>query len=588
MSNTRVVRSLLIALLVAVCAIVAVPVSRAQISGDGSNQIFDPTQVNPMLLLRQRLSQSSLAAPGIPFEGAVDEEEYTIGPGDSFIFSINGQDITGAPSAVGADGRIALPDAGLIDVGGLTLVEARASMISALSRSFAQSDIDISLVLSRQFYVHVAGAVPLPGRYLALPVARVSNAVEYAFADTTSLPVTNSSFQPSLRNIEVQHSDGSISKVDLVRYFSTGNKDSNPYLQDGDVVYVPAHNPEYTSISVGGYVPYPGTYDFREGDRLDHILDVAGTSGSVDGADRVRVSRTTDAGVQTFSFSIAEATGSQGSMFEIAALDVISVMEKVSERGLISVDGRVEFPGTYPIVDGVSTLRDLLNAAGGLQDDALARGIYLERRSLPDPIDLFAANRFEDQTLAYEQVLAADTTAILQRLRLTDLDFLSRAYFAQELRIQNRVSLDIESTLDGSADPVYLRSGDRLVVPRDMNTVYIFGQVNQPGYIPLSPGENAEYYIMKAGGRAENANQVLIINPSTGRFTENLSQTLESGDILFIDRVVDLADSPEMQRLVIEADRLKSDARIRTMQTILQSVGTLASVVALVISIRRN
>ena len=61
-----------------------------------------------------------------------------------------------------------------------------------------------------------------------------------------------------------------------------------------------------------------------------------------------------------------------------------------------------------------------------------------------------------------------------------------------------------------------------------------------------------------------------------------------SGDVIFVDRIVDVANSAEMQRLVIESARVRSDARIRTMQTILQSVGTLASVVALVISIRRN
>jgi hypothetical protein len=49
-----------------------------------------------------------------------------------------------------------------------------------------------------------------------------------------------------------------------------------------------------------------------------------------------------------------------------------------------------------------------------------------------------------------------------------------------------------------------------------------------------------------------------------------------------------MADSPELQRLVTEAERLRADARIRTTQVVLQTASTLASLVALIISLRRN
>ena len=574
------------------CLVLAIGIAplpaQSQIISDGSSQIFDPTQVNPLLLLRQRLSQGSLAAPAIPLEGAVDEDDYVVGPGDSFIFSVNGQDAVGAPAVVGADGRITLPDAGLLLIGGKTLRNARSEMMTALEISFANSAIEIGLAGTRQFYVHVAGAVPTPGRYLAIPVARVSNVLEFAFADTTNLPVTNSVFRPSLRNVEVRRTDGSIANVDLVRYFSTGDTDANPYLRDGDVIFVPAHNPDYSSISVGGYIPYPGTYDFRDGDHLLDVLRVAGGLRAEDGAESVRVSRATETGLETFSFTVDQAIGEDGAGFEIHALDVISVAEKSLRQGMVRVEGHVNFPGSYPIIDGVTTLSEIVEASGGLREDALARGAFLERRSLPDPSLTFVPDRYGDQEEALQRRLQADTTAILQRLRLTDLDFLSRSYFAQELRIQNRVSVNLESSLDGGSDPVLLRSGDRLVVPQDLNTIFVFGQVNQPGYVTVESGMSAEYYIGKAGGRSIWAKEVLILNPATGSFTVNLSQAMMSGDVIFVDRVVDVADSAEMQRLVIESARVHSDARIRTMQTILQSVGTLASVVALVISIRRK
>jgi len=595
MPNLKSVRSGVItlngALAAVLCTVLAAtlltPTATAQIIGDVSEDMLNAASSNPLLMLRQRLTQASLTSAGIPLEGVVDEDEYLVGPGDSFNLSINGQDGVGASMAVGADGRIALPDAGLIKIGGLTLREARYAIIDSLKPFYNNSDIEASLVQSRQFYVHVTGAVPLPGRYMALPVARVSNAVEFAFADTTSAPVANADFQPSLRNIEIRRTDGSVVEVDLVRYLTTGDRSANPYLRDGDVIFVPAHNPEYSGISVGGHVPHPGMYEFKEGDELLHILQVAGGFSTRDGAESVHISRIGADGMETFRFS-AEEMLNDGASFSLRARDVISVAERAEEQGLVRVDGRVNFPGTYPIIDGQTSLQELLQASGGFKDDALIRGVYLERRSLPDPARFASPNRFEDQTLAVEQMLKADTTAILQRLRLTDLDFLSRAYFTQELRLQNRVSMDIEEVLEGFSDPVLLRSGDRLFIPTDLNTIYVFGQVNQPGYIPVMPGESVEYYLAKAGGRSQGARQVLIINPSSGAYSENLGQTMLSGDIIFVDRLEDLADTADMARLLIEADRISSDARIRMMQTILQSVGTLASVVALVISIRRN
>jgi len=562
--------------------------AKGQISGDAATELLEAAQTNPLLLLRQRLSQSALSASGIPLEGAVDPLEYTVGPGDAFTVVINGQDVSGAPIAVGADGRIALPDAGLVDVGGLTLQSARRTMIDALSRYYEDAEPDISLVQSRQFYVHVTGAVPVPGRYLALPVSRVSNVIELAFADTTNLPVANPAFQPSLRNIEVRRPDGSSSRVDLVRYLTSGKTASNPYLKDGDIVHIPAYNPEYSSVSVGGHVPYPGTYEFRAGDTLQDVLDMVGGSAASGGSETVTVTRATDNGITATDFSSNQIDNGDASNFAIQALDVVSVTEQQNERGLVRIEGRVERPGTYPIIDSKTTLQDVLEAAGGLRSDALVRGTFLERRSLPDPTQNTIPDRNTEPALAMRQALRADTTAIFQRLRLTDMDFMSRMYFIRELGFQNRVSLNMEDVAAGTAAPIPLRSGDRLFVPRDESTVYVFGQVLQPGYIALESGQSANYYLAQAGGMSAVAGRVLVINPATGAVHEDLDRSLLSGDLVFVERDATIAEDPDMERLIIERDRARADARIRTMQTIFQGVGTLASLITLIITIRRN
>ncbi len=175
----------------------------------------------------------------------------------------------------------------------------------------------------------------------------------------------------------------------------------------------------------------------------------------------------------------------------------------------------------------------------------------------------------------------------MQRLRLTDLDFLSRSYFAQELRTQNRVSVNLEAVLAGSAEPVILRDGDRLVVPRDEQTVFVAGQVIRPGFVLHVAGQTQSHYIAAAGGRSMFASTVYLLRSGTGEFILAENTVVKTGDVIFVDRKTDLAENAEMQRLVIAEQSVRADARIRVAQTIVQSIGTLATLVALVVSLSR-
>jgi len=339
-------------------------------------------------------------------------------------------------------------------------------------------------------------------------------------------------------------------------------------------------------VSVGGHVPYPGVFEFREGDTLRDVLAMAGGINAGSGVETIQVIRAGEGGLTTTRFTPDRVLG-EGGDFALQALDVVSVAEQRQEQGLVAVEGEMAFPGTYPIIEGETTLQELIDAAGGFSDDALTRGAFLERRSLPDAMDLMTPERSDDLRETAMQALKADTTAIFNRLRMSDLDFVSRMYFAQELRLQNRVSLDIDAVLDGSADPIPLQSGDRFIVPKDEGTVFVFGQVAYPGFIALQEGQSAEYYIAKAGGRSEQATDVVVVDPATGQSSSNLNRALRSGDMVFVDREAGVADSAEIQRMIIEADRIKADNKIRRGQLVVQGIGTIASAITLIITIRK-
>jgi len=398
----------------------------------GKDQLgLDNSTPDALTQLRKRMAQSSLSTTALPLEGAVDPTRYIIGPGDLFSISISLLESAATPVPVSADGKLLLPDGKPIAVAGLSLDQAREKILAQLSISFENAHLDVVLAGTRQFYVHVSGAIPRPGRYLALPVERVSGILEQALADTTRAPVSNPEFRPSLRNITIVHRDGSETNADLLGYFSSGDVDRNPYLRDGDVIFVPTYNPGTSSIYVGGLVPFPGAYDFRSDDTLEGLLTLAGGISDVSSVDDISVIRTRDeGGFESFHFKPSDILGGADGAFTLKARDHIDVSRNDHRLGSVAVSGRVNRQGMYPIVPGKTTLDQLLELAGGLKDDALLKGVYLERRALPIIDTNGRATDAPISELLNRQALA-DTTAILQKMRLSEMDYLSRTYFAR-------------------------------------------------------------------------------------------------------------------------------------------------------------
>lgn len=558
--------------------------AQAQIRSGDSSLLPGTTSQNPLSQLRERLAGSSTVP--LPLEGAVDPERYLVGPGDLFDVAISGPSplVTSVP--VSADGRLLLPDAGSVRVAGLTLAEARQRILQQLSIQFRNVATEVTLAQPRQFYVHLSGAVPVPGRYLATPVARVSTVLELAYADTSQIAVTNPNYRPSLRDVRLRHRDGAETSLDLLRYFATGDTEHNPYLQDGDVISVPVYDPDRDVVYVDGAVAYPGLYPHRPGERLDDLLALAGLSSGASTTGEVRLTR---AGSGTQLLELAAVQQAPGVAPALQPRDHVFVVPDPTLRGSAAVEGWVRYPGTYPIVPGETTLRELVEMAGGLRDGALLRGVHLERAALPKPKPRLGEEgpRFgiRNSQLTLER---PDTLAILQRLRLADLDFLSRSYVVQELRLQNRVSVDMQAALSGAAEPVVLQHGDRLVVPRDEKTVFVFGQVNRPGFVPFVEGRSSSDYIDAAGGRGTFAAEAYVIEAGTGRYLPADRAEVRSGDMIFLDRGVDIADSAELQRLVIQENSARSNARIQTAQVALQLLGTAATLITTYIFVRQQ
>lgn len=96
----------------------------------------------------------------------VGQEEYRIGPRDLLEISVFGQEALDRTVRVGGDGRVSLPLAGSIEVGGRTPHEVETALADALRARFLQ-DPQVSVFVKEYASqrVTVDGAVQKPGIY---------------------------------------------------------------------------------------------------------------------------------------------------------------------------------------------------------------------------------------------------------------------------------------------------------------------------------------------------------------------------------------------------------------------------------------
>jgi protein involved in polysaccharide export with SLBB domain len=304
----------------------------------------------------------------------------------------------------------------------------------------------------------------------------------------------------------------------------------------------------------------------RPGDTARDLIEVTSGLGASSRIARVRVVR---AGAAPTEVSLAEAGA-----VSVLARDHVYAIPAQPDAATALVSGAVRYPGVYPIIRGQTTLAELIEMAGGLRDDALARATYLERP--PRPIGAAqqrATSEAQEATLPDVSVDAG----LLEGL-------FGRQFYARQTFATPRVSLDPEAAIAG-AQSVSLLPGDRLVVPFDDGLVRVYGRVVRSGFVPFAPGLTAEDYIARAGGMTSAASGVYVIDAATGQLSQGAGTPVRPGDAVFVNSLPS-PDSPEFAELALQERRdQREDARDRRtarnqfIQTTLGIAGTVASLI---------
>lgn len=519
-----------------------------------------------------------LTAEQVPTDDVVDPTVYVVGPGDVISLQTTGVDFTEKLAIVSPENTLLLERFGLVNVSNMTLQQLRDSLQSSMRRRAPEIDVFVSLRRPRLVYVSLKGNVPFPGTYAVPASMRVStllvvtrqpwllrrDAAVNEQIRSTGVTGTSSiadqltrSGGPSLsayamRNIVVRHRSG-ISLVDLPKSKLPEGGRFDPHLREGDVVTVPFDAEQQANVSIAGAVATPSTLVFKEGDRASLLLAAAG--GPLADADLSRVYLIQSGGEGKTQLSVDQSlhiTGDDPLLQPGSSIIVerVVVAGDVAKQGVVEVYGEVKQPGSVVIKPGVTKLSDVIENAGGIKEGASLALSYIVR---PD----------RTPWSQREAIGEAERRFMYSDLKLEDT---LRYKLDQSYRLPY-VSCDMIQALTdkNSSQNVTLQSGDVIVIERTPDRVFVYGQVERPGYVKFAPNKTLEWYVEQAGGFATGAKpgRSRIIKGKTKVWIDPDSETyVEAGDEIYVPRPPDIPAGVELQTWAVIAGIVSSLAAI--------------------------
>ncbi len=459
--------------------------------------------------------QKKLSDTEQALEKVVDPQEYIVGPGDVLLIVLWDEFQTSFTLKITPEGTILIPGVGDLFISGRNLKDVRLQVKQEILKKYRNVEVTVTLLVLRRFKVSVTGAVKSPGIYSAYANQRVSEVIEGAGGG-----VGNS----SNRNIILKRNDGTERKIDVLRFLKTGKSDRNPYVLDGDVIYVPLKDTSIYICSIYGAVKDPGEYEYFEGDSLLDLIALAGgltRDADLSTAEIIRFdsdNRNTQTLKKDLNFLFA--AGGRGKNIALFPDDRVFIrsLTEFREKKQVVIRGEVVHPGVYAINEGEIKLTDLIQMAGGFTEDASLLEAEMIREYGPQEIDL-----------EYER---------LKQIPVSEMKSYEYEYFKTKAREKpGRVSVDFVKLFRGNdlGQDILLKDGDRIFVPKRRLVVKVSGNIINPGFLTYEQGKGHLYYIKKAGGFSWRADKgkIRLIKGMTGEWVKP-NGMVEPGDVIWV------------------------------------------------------
>lgn len=397
-------------------------------------------------------------------------QNYRLGPGDAVYIDIYGASQKTIESTVTPDGTVVIEGFGPVSVSGLTVAQANSRLRSTLGARYSSSRINLTVGQTKTIMVNVMGNVNAPGSYTLSAFATVFHAL-YMAGGINEIG--------TLRNIKVFRGGRQITAVDIYDYILNGQLTGNIRLAEGDVIIVGEYD---CLVNITGKVKRPMFYEMKRTESVGTVLKYAG--GFTGDAYKKSVRLVRKAGTQYSVYNVGEFELNTFKLEDEDSLSVDSVLPRF--QNMVEVKGAVFRPGMYQVGGEISSVKQLIEHAEGVTEDAFTPHAVMHR-------------------------MKADRTLEV-------------------------ISVDLQGILNGAVADIPLRNEDVLYVPskkelEEEKTITIHGEVMYPGIYKYADNETIEDFVLQAGGLKDAASMKKvdvsrrIINQYATTSTDTIART---------------------------------------------------------------
>jgi protein involved in polysaccharide export with SLBB domain len=204
--------------------------------------------------------------------------DYRVTPGDVYTlnYSAGSAPVTYTVT-VDTSYRIRVSNLGIINGRDKTFLQIKNEAETIVARNYPLSGVQLVLVQTGIFKVHIRGEVHSAGEIPAWGMSRLSSA--------TGGNLTGSA---SIRDISIKSSNGSTRVYDLFKAQRFGDLKEDPYLRPGDAITIGRVK---RAVTVNGGVERPGTYQLLDGENLKELIEFY-AGGLTSEADRTGITLT--------------------------------------------------------------------------------------------------------------------------------------------------------------------------------------------------------------------------------------------------------------------------------------------------------
>ncbi len=379
--------------------------------------------------------------------------DYIVGAGDKLTIDLWGGVTQTITRTVDRDGRILLPEAGVIQIAGLSLGKVQNMLEGVLKPLYRNAQVAVTVSGLRSVRVYVVGDVQQPGGYDISSLATPLSAL-YAAGGPTSVG--------SLRRLQHYRGQKLIEDVDLYDFLLHGVRNGSAPFESGDTLLVPPAGPQ---VAVSGAVKRQAVYELKPGETsLAVVIDDAGGFTAAASLGHIEIERI-DANHRRETVSLPSGSEqSPNAERDVLAAFLVRDGDRIkvepilpySQRAVYLV-GHVARPGRMAYADGMR-LSDVLRSYRDLLPEPAARGEIV--RLVPP--DLHA------ETVDFD---VSDVLIGNENIDLQPFD---------TIRVQGRYQADAPM-------------------------VTIRGEVMRPGQYPMSQGMTAAQLVRMSGGFKRDA-----------------------------------------------------------------------------------